>query len=93
MSIYCSITRSTSNLSCPVRKSIGNVTWKQRISPLDVSKPRHHSLIHLGCFAAWSDVDIVAWGLQPHETFRAIGDVSSTLIAWAIFLEGLAHEA
>jgi predicted nucleotidyltransferase len=31
------------------------------------------SLAHPGCFTAWSDVDIAAWGLRPEDTFRAIG--------------------
>ena len=33
------------------------------------------SLIHAGCFTRWSDVDIAAWGIAPHDTFRAIGAV------------------
>jgi predicted nucleotidyltransferase len=33
------------------------------------------SLIHPGCFTAWSDVDIAAWGLRPEDTFRAVGVV------------------
>ena len=33
------------------------------------------SLIHAGCFTLWSDVDIAAWGIAPHDTFRAIGAV------------------
>src|SRR5262245_58409642 len=40
------------------------------------------SLVHPGCFTPWSDVDIAAWGLQPSETFRAIGvamDISSEI--------------
>jgi predicted nucleotidyltransferase len=40
------------------------------------------SLVHPGCFTPWSDVDIAAWGLKPHETFRAIGvamDISSEI--------------
>lgn len=40
------------------------------------------SLVHPGCFTRWSDVDIAAWGLKPHETFRAIGvamDISSEI--------------
>ncbi|HEY7033927.1 MAG TPA: hypothetical protein VH482_21495 [Thermomicrobiales bacterium] len=31
------------------------------------------SLVHPGCFTAWSDVDVAAWGLRPADTFRAIG--------------------
>jgi predicted nucleotidyltransferase len=31
------------------------------------------SLVHKGCFTPWSDVDIAAWGIQPQDTFRAIG--------------------
>jgi predicted nucleotidyltransferase len=31
------------------------------------------SLVHPGCFTAWSDVDVAAWGLRPEDTFRAIG--------------------
>jgi len=31
------------------------------------------SLVHQGCFTPWSDVDIAAWGIQPQDTFRAIG--------------------
>jgi predicted nucleotidyltransferase len=31
------------------------------------------SLVHSGCFTAWSDVDIAVWGLRPEETFCAIG--------------------
>jgi predicted nucleotidyltransferase len=31
------------------------------------------SLIHPGCFTAWSDIDVAAWGLRPDDTFRAIG--------------------
>ena len=40
------------------------------------------SLVHPGSFTPWSDVDIAAWGLQPHETFRAIGvamDISAEI--------------
>lgn len=40
------------------------------------------SLVHPGCFTPWSDVDIAAWGLEPRETFRAIGvamDISSEI--------------
>lgn len=40
------------------------------------------SLVHPGCFTHWSDVDIAAWGLQPDDTFRAIGvamDVASEI--------------
>lgn len=33
------------------------------------------SLVHKGCFTRWSDVDIAAWGLDPKDTFRAIGAV------------------
>jgi predicted nucleotidyltransferase len=33
------------------------------------------SLIHPGSFTKWSDVDVAAWGLQPRETFKAIGMV------------------
>jgi predicted nucleotidyltransferase len=33
------------------------------------------SLVHQGCFTPWSDVDIAAWGIQPQDTFRAIGVV------------------
>ena len=33
------------------------------------------SLIHEGCFTRWSDVDIAAWGIPSHLTFRAMGDV------------------
>ena len=33
------------------------------------------SLIHAGCFTPWSDVDIAAWGIAPHDTFRARGAV------------------
>lgn len=31
------------------------------------------SLTHPGRFNAWSDIDIAVWGLQPADTFRAIG--------------------
>jgi len=31
------------------------------------------SLVREGCFTAWSDVDLAAWGLRPADTFRAIG--------------------
>jgi predicted nucleotidyltransferase len=31
------------------------------------------SLVHPGCFTAWSDVDLAAWGLQPADTLRAMG--------------------
>lgn len=31
------------------------------------------SLVHPGCFALHSDVDIAAWGLRVGDTFRAIG--------------------
>ena len=31
------------------------------------------SLIHPGCFTAWSDVDIAVWGLRPDDTLRATG--------------------
>jgi hypothetical protein len=30
------------------------------------------SLIHADCFTLWSDVDIAAWGIAPHDIFRAI---------------------
>ncbi len=33
------------------------------------------SLIHETCFTPWSDVDLAAWGIQPKDTFRAIGAV------------------
>ena len=33
------------------------------------------SLVHEGWFTPWSDVDIAAWGIQPKDTFRAIGVV------------------
>jgi len=33
------------------------------------------SLVHSGCFTPWSDVDIAAWGIQPYDTFRAMGMV------------------
>lgn len=33
------------------------------------------SLVHPGCFTPWSDVDVAAWGIQPADTFRAIGAV------------------
>jgi predicted nucleotidyltransferase len=33
------------------------------------------SLVHTGCFTAWSDVDIAAWGILPEDTFRAIGAI------------------
>jgi predicted nucleotidyltransferase len=33
------------------------------------------SLVHSGCFTPWSDVDIAAWGIHPHHTFRAMGMV------------------
>ncbi|MHB1345842.1 MAG: nucleotidyltransferase family protein [Thermoleophilia bacterium] len=33
------------------------------------------SLVHPGCFTPWSDVDVAAWGLQPHHTLCALGDV------------------
>jgi hypothetical protein len=32
-------------------------------------------LVHEGWFTPWSDVDIAAWGIQPEDTFRAIGVV------------------
>ena len=31
------------------------------------------SLVHPGCFTAWSDVDIAVWDLRPEDTLRAIG--------------------
>jgi predicted nucleotidyltransferase len=31
------------------------------------------SLTHPGRFTAWSDIDLAVWGLQPRDTFRAIG--------------------
>jgi predicted nucleotidyltransferase len=31
------------------------------------------SLVRPGCFTAWSDVDVAAWGLCPADTFRAMG--------------------
>lgn len=34
------------------------------------------SLIHPGCFTAWSDVDVAAWGLDPRDTLRAMEVVS-----------------
>ena len=33
------------------------------------------SLVHAGCFTAWSDVDVAAWGIRPEDTFRAIGAI------------------
>lgn len=33
------------------------------------------SLVQEGCFTPWSDVDIAAWGIHPHDTFRAMGTV------------------
>jgi predicted nucleotidyltransferase len=33
------------------------------------------SLVHEGRFTRWSDVDIAAWGIDPEDTFRAIGAV------------------
>ena len=33
------------------------------------------SLVHPGCFTERSDVDLAAWGLQPHDTLRAMGAV------------------
>jgi predicted nucleotidyltransferase len=33
------------------------------------------SLVHTSCFTPWSDVDIAAWGIDPQDTFRAIGIV------------------
>jgi len=36
------------------------------------------SLVHPGCFNAWSDVDIAAWGIDPDDTFRAIGVAMDT---------------
>ena len=30
------------------------------------------SLVHPGCFTAWSDVDIAARGIAPRETLRAM---------------------
>lgn len=33
------------------------------------------SLVHDGFFTRWSDVDIAAWGIDPEDTFRAIGAV------------------
>lgn len=33
------------------------------------------SLVHPGCFTEWSDVDIAAWGIDPRDTFKAIGAV------------------
>lgn len=34
------------------------------------------SLIHAGCFNAWSDLDIAASGLDPRDTLRAMERVS-----------------
>ncbi len=31
------------------------------------------SLVREGCFTAWSDVDLAAWGLKSADTFLAIG--------------------
>ncbi len=33
------------------------------------------SLVRPGLFTPWSDVDIAAWGLQPEDTFRAMGAI------------------
>ena len=33
------------------------------------------SLIKDEMFPPWSDIDIAAWGVAPHQTFKAIGDV------------------
>jgi len=40
------------------------------------------SLLSAVCFTPWSDVDIAVWGLEPDQTFRAIGavmDLTSSL--------------
>jgi predicted nucleotidyltransferase len=34
------------------------------------------SIIHPGCFTAWSDVDVAAWGLDSRDTLRAMEAVS-----------------
>lgn len=31
------------------------------------------SVVREGCFTAWSDVDMAAWGLKPSDTYLAIG--------------------
>ncbi len=36
------------------------------------------SLVHPGCFTAWSDIDIAAWGIDPDDTFRVIGVAMDT---------------
>ena len=33
------------------------------------------SLIHAGCFTAWSDIDIAATGIDPVDTLRAMEEV------------------
>ena len=33
------------------------------------------SLVHPGCFTAWSDVDVAAWGIRSEETLRAMEKV------------------
>ena len=41
------------------------------------------SLVHAGCFTAWSDIDIAAWGIRHEDTFRAIGavmDISAEIL-------------
>lgn len=49
------------------------------------------SLTHPGRFSAWSDIDLAVWGLQPADTFRAIGvamdcgrDIEVNLVDMAI---------
>jgi predicted nucleotidyltransferase len=44
------------------------------------------SLIHADCFTLWSDVDIAAWGIAPHDTFRAIGAVHDLATDMAVNL-------
>lgn len=51
------------------------------------------SLVRTGCFTLWSDVDLVAWGLSPRDTFRAIRAVMDldTTIAIDLVNIGTCH--
>lgn len=34
------------------------------------------SALHPDRFTEWSDVDLVAWGIRPHDVLRAVGEVA-----------------
>jgi uncharacterized protein len=57
--------------------------WEDAKHAAEILRGRFHvsrvvvfgSLVHEGCFTRWSDIDIAAWGIDPEDTFRAIGAI------------------